>query len=101
MVGKRCAAARRGPAETRCGSAIFSSYLYPPRKRRTVPGGQEHGRDDEPSMAALPHIHRENCVAKIGNKILTFLVGPEVVPPLPQIFLDDEKSWGKDRLYLI
>ena len=39
----------------------------PARKRRTVPGGQEHERDDKLSMAPLPRIHRENCVAKIEN----------------------------------
>ena len=57
----------RGSAWTSRNAANFCSYLDPSKKRRTVRGGREHERDDKPSLAPLPRIHRENCVAKIEN----------------------------------
>ena len=63
MAERASAMVSRPPRAMVRGSAILFSFLDPARKRRTVPGGQEHERDDKPSMAPLPRIHRDNCVA--------------------------------------
>ena len=79
MAGRASAMVSRPPRAMVRDDSIIFSYLDPARKRRTVPGGQEHERDDKPSMAPLPRIHRENCVAKIENEIWSFSVGPVVI----------------------
>ena len=76
MAERASAMVSRPPRATVRDYAILFSHLDPARKRRTVPGGQEHERKDKPSMAPLPLIHREDCVAKIENEIWSFSVGP-------------------------